>query len=50
MRFVPITGIGADLLQSEDEWEARNAVLGREMAELINEYTVPDATDGLEIG
>jgi SAM-dependent methyltransferase len=38
------------LLQSEQEWETRNAVLSRHLAALISEYSPPTATDGIEIG
>jgi ubiquinone/menaquinone biosynthesis C-methylase UbiE len=43
-------GIRAQLLQSEQEWETRNAVLSRHLADLIEEYSAPTATDGIEIG
>lgn len=43
-------GIRAQLLQTDDEWEVRNAVLSRHLADLIDEYSAPGATDGIEIG
>ena len=35
---------------SDEEWAARNAVLSRQMADLIGEYSAPGATVGIEIG
>ena len=43
-------GIRAHLLQSEEEWAARNAILSRQMADLINQYSAQGATDGIEVG
>jgi ubiquinone/menaquinone biosynthesis C-methylase UbiE len=43
-------GIRAQLLQTEQEWETRNTVLSRHLADLIEEYSAPSATDGIEIG
>jgi SAM-dependent methyltransferase len=43
-------GVRAQLLQSEEEWATRNAVLSRHLADLIDEYCAPGATDGIEIG
>src|SRR3954463_7866067 len=43
-------GIRAQLLQTEEEWATRNAILSRHLADLINEYTAPGATDGIEVG
>ena len=44
------SGIRVQLLQTEEEWEARNAVLSRHLADLVDEYSAPGATDGIEIG
>lgn len=44
------SGIRAQLLQSDEEWEARNAVLSRHLADLIDAYSAPGSTDGIEIG
>jgi ubiquinone/menaquinone biosynthesis C-methylase UbiE len=38
------------LLQSDEEWAARNTVLSRQMADLIDQYSAPGATVGIEIG
>lgn len=43
-------GIGSQLLQSEEEWAARNAILSRCLADLVDEYVAPGATDGIEVG
>jgi SAM-dependent methyltransferase len=43
-------GIRAQLLQSDEEWAARNAILSRHLADLINEYAAPGAIDGIEVG
>jgi SAM-dependent methyltransferase len=47
---VSTRGIRAQLLQTDQEWDTRNAVLSRHLADLIKEYTAPDATDGIEVG
>jgi hypothetical protein len=44
------SGIRAQLLQSQDEWAARTAILSRQMADLIDHYSAPGATDGMEVG
>jgi ubiquinone/menaquinone biosynthesis C-methylase UbiE len=44
------SGIRAQLLQTEEEWATRNAILSRHMADLIEEYRAPGATEGIEIG
>ncbi len=44
------SGFRAQLLQTDQEWEARNTVLSRHLAELVNEYSAPGAADGIEIG
>lgn len=44
------TGVRAQLLQTEEEWAARNAILSREVASLIDEYSPTGATHGVEIG
>jgi SAM-dependent methyltransferase len=44
------SGIRAQLLQTEEEWAARNAILSRHMADLIEEYRAPGATEGIEVG
>jgi SAM-dependent methyltransferase len=43
-------GVRAQLLQTEEEWATRNAILSRRLADLIDEYSAPGATDGIEIG
>jgi ubiquinone/menaquinone biosynthesis C-methylase UbiE len=43
-------GVRAQLLQSEEEWATRNAILSRRLADLIDEYIAPGATEGIEIG
>ncbi|OBF40811.1 hypothetical protein A5724_07075 [Mycobacterium sp. ACS1612] len=43
-------GIRAQFLQTDQEWETRNAVLSRHLADLIKEYSSPHATHGIEIG
>src|SRR5690349_7575621 len=43
-------GFRAQLLQTEEEWETRNAVLSRHLGDLIEEYSGPGATHGIEIG
>ena len=45
-----MSGIRAQLLQTEEEWAARNAILSRQLADLIDEYSAPGATDGIEVG
>jgi SAM-dependent methyltransferase len=47
---VSASGLGAKLLQSEEEWAARNSVLSRNLADLVDEYSPAGATDGIEIG
>lgn len=44
------SGIGARLLQSDEEWAARNSVLSQQLAELVDRYSSPGATHGVEIG
>ena len=44
------SGFRAQLLQTDEEWEARNAVLSRHLADLTDAYSAPGATDGIEIG
>ena len=34
-------GIRAQLLQTEEEWATRNAILSRHLADLIEEYSAP---------
>lgn len=48
--FTSNRGIRAQLLQTDDEWETRNAVLSRHLADLIKEHSAPSATHGIEIG
>jgi SAM-dependent methyltransferase len=43
-------GVRAQLLQTEEEWATRNAILSRRLADTIDEYSAPGATDGIEIG
>jgi SAM-dependent methyltransferase len=43
-------GIRAQFLQTDQEWEARNTVLSRRLADLIIEHSSPRATHGIEIG
>jgi SAM-dependent methyltransferase len=43
-------GIRAQLLQTDEEWANRNAILSRHLADLIEEYGPPGAVDGIEIG
>jgi len=43
-------GIRAQLLQTEEEWASRNAVLSRHLADLIEQFSRTGATDGIEIG
>jgi hypothetical protein len=50
MQSSRITGFDADLLQPEEEWEARNTVLSRHLAELVDACTAPGSTSGIEIG
>ncbi|MCZ0730101.1 class I SAM-dependent methyltransferase [Mycolicibacterium iranicum] len=45
-----MSGLGSQLLQSDDEWAARNAILSRQLANLVDEHASPQATDGIEIG
>jgi SAM-dependent methyltransferase len=47
---VSTSGIRAQLLQTEEEWAARNAILSRRLADLIEAYRAPGATEGIEIG
>jgi SAM-dependent methyltransferase len=47
---VSTSGIRAQLLQTDEEWEARNAILSRHLADLVDAYSAPGATDGIEIG
>lgn len=42
--------MGGQLLQSDEEWAARNDILSRTLADLVQQYTSPAATDGIEIG
>ena len=44
------TGLRAQLLQTEEEWDARNGVLSRHLAELVDEYSPPGAGEGIEVG
>ena len=44
------SGIRAQLLQSEEEWAARTAILSRRLADLVDAYSAPGATCGIEIG
>ena len=50
LRSIRVTGFGADLLQSEEEWEARNTVLSGQLAGLVDAYSAPGSTNGIEIG
>jgi ubiquinone/menaquinone biosynthesis C-methylase UbiE len=43
-------GIRAQLLQTDEEWDTRNAVLSRHLADLIEEYSARGGTDGIEVG
>ena len=43
-------GIRAQLLQSEEEWAARTDILSRHLAGLVDAYSAPGATCGIEIG
>jgi SAM-dependent methyltransferase len=43
-------GIRAHLLQTDHEWQTRNAVLSSRLAELIKKFSAPGATHGIEIG
>jgi SAM-dependent methyltransferase len=43
-------GLRAQLLQSDDEWNARTAVLGRSLAGLVDHFSAPGAKEGIEIG
>jgi SAM-dependent methyltransferase len=43
-------GIRGHLLQSDDEWAARNSALSRHLADMVDEYSAVSATDGIEIG
>ena len=43
-------GIRAQLLQSEEEWAARTDILSRHLADLVDAYSAPGATCGIEIG
>jgi SAM-dependent methyltransferase len=47
---MPSRGIRAQLLQSDQEWDTRNAVLSRHLADLIEEYSARGATNGIEVG
>ncbi|MCR8692921.1 class I SAM-dependent methyltransferase [Rhodococcus pyridinivorans] len=42
--------IRTKLLQSEAEWDARDAILSRHMAILIDKYSAPGAADGIDVG
>jgi SAM-dependent methyltransferase len=42
--------IGAQLLQTPEEWALRNAVLGQRMADLVNRFARQGATHGIEVG
>jgi SAM-dependent methyltransferase len=44
------SGMAAKLLQTEEECDVRDAILGQEMTDLIDKYCVPGATNGIEIG
>jgi SAM-dependent methyltransferase len=44
------SGIRAQLLQTDEEWEARNTILSQQLADLVDEFSAPGATDGIEIG
>ena len=44
------SGVRGQLLQSEEEWAARNSILSQSLAGLVNEHHAPGATDGIEIG
>lgn len=43
-------GVRAQLLQTEEQWATRNAILSGHLADLIWEYSAHGATDGIEIG
>ncbi|MHA0289045.1 methyltransferase domain-containing protein [Mycobacterium sp. C3-094] len=45
-----MSAIGGQLLQSDEEWAARNNILSRNLADLVQEYAAHAATDGIEIG
>lgn len=47
---VPNRGVRAQLLQTEEEWATRNTILSGCLADLIEEYSAPGSTDGIEIG
>jgi SAM-dependent methyltransferase len=46
----PNRGLRAQLLQTDEEWQTRNAVLSRHLGDLIHEYSAAGATQGIEIG
>lgn len=44
------SGIRSQLLQTEEEWAARNAILSRRLADMVDKYAQSGATDGIEVG
>lgn len=42
--------VGRGLLQSPDEWEARNATLAQTLCDLIREHATQEARAGLDVG
>ena len=45
-----VSGIRGQLLQTDDEWAARNSFLSRSLAELVDVYSSAVARSGIEIG
>lgn len=43
-------GVRAQLLQTDEEWAARNSILSRSLSELVDRFSAAEATDGIEIG
>jgi len=43
-------GIGTQLLQSPEEWNLRNSILGDTMADLVNRFAADSANSGIEVG
>ena len=42
---------GAGLMQSPEEWDARNRILAESMSSLVNRYAgSPQRGDGLDVG
>ncbi len=45
-----ISRIRGQLLQSDEEWAARTSILSQQLADMVDEYSAPGATDGIEVG